>query len=266
MKDKALSHWDLVNRLAARRFFRDSVAEEAALYVMEQLEKDDWKKLRQFSGKSRFVTFFSSVVYRLLEDFSRKRYGRRRVPQWISRLGGIWMVLFRLLCLERFAFQDAVAIAGDRRSGFPEEYIESAAERILGEVIDCGSSALEVEYEEEESGSDEDTSSVSDQQVKIEQRQKAQLFSSLCIELFGDVDEKNDTMNMLLDHRVKLSAEERLMLKLCHRQGFSVAEAGRMVGLNRYQAHGRMKRLYTRIKNSIRDAGYEDELRLLLEE
>ena len=266
MKEKALSHWELVNRLAARRFARDSVAEEAALYVMEELEKDNWKKLRQFTGRSKFVTYFSSVAYRLLEDFSRKRYGRKRVPRWIARQGGIWMVLYRLLCFERFAFHEAVALAGDRRSDVPEERIERVAEQILGEVLDCGSGIQEVAYQEEGPGPEADISSISSQQEKIEQNQKAQLLSSLCVELFGGSDEKANALKTLLNHRIQLSVEERLMLRLCHQQGLSVAEAGRMVGLNRYQAHGRMKRLYLRIRNSIREQGYEEELRLLLEE
>ena len=266
MKEKALAHWGLVNCLAARRFAKESAAEEAALYVMEQLEKDDWKKLRQFGGRSSFATYFSSLVYRILEDFARKRYGRKRAPKWISRRGGIWLVLYRLLCLERLVFHEAVARAGDRRSDLPVKRIERAAEQILGEVLDCGSSVQEVSYTEEEECSEVHSSMVSRQQEMIEQRQKAQLLSSLCLELFGNENENTEAVKTLLNHRVQLSVEERAMLKLCHQQGLGVAEAGRMVGLNRFQAHGRMKRLYKRIRESFREEGYEEELRLLLEE
>lgn len=51
-KAKTLAHWDAINGLAVRRFGDSAMAEEAALAVIEELEADDWKRLRAFSGLS----------------------------------------------------------------------------------------------------------------------------------------------------------------------------------------------------------------------
>ena len=130
LKKMALANWQLVNRLAARRFQQQETAEEAALYVLETLSQDNWKRLQDFSGKSKFTTYFTTVVYRLLEDYSRKRFGRVSPPQWIKRLGSFWITLYRLLCLERFPFSDAIHIAESRLPSLSSSTLEEMAEEI----------------------------------------------------------------------------------------------------------------------------------------
>ena len=102
-KKKTLAHWDLINRLAVRRFGTATLAEEAALFVMNGLAADSWHRVKAHTGKGSFKSFLASLSWRLLEDFSRKRFGRVRPPLWIKKLGGIWSLLFSLLCLERFS-------------------------------------------------------------------------------------------------------------------------------------------------------------------
>ncbi|MCF8055009.1 MAG: hypothetical protein K9K37_00025 [Desulfocapsa sp.] len=110
-KQKVLSHWDLINRLAVRRFGTLPLAEEAALFVMDSLAADSWQRLQGHTGKGSFKSYLASLSWRLLEDFSRKRFGRVRPPLWIKKLGGIWPLLFSLLCLQRLSLPDAVESA-----------------------------------------------------------------------------------------------------------------------------------------------------------
>ncbi len=123
--------------MAGRRFVQAELAEEAALYVMDGLAQDDWSRLRTFTGRSTLATYIGTLTLRLLEDFARTRFGRVKPPLWICRLGGIWMTLFRLLCLERFSPDEAVALIGNRQPG-QIEAAEEAAYRILGELPSCG--------------------------------------------------------------------------------------------------------------------------------
>ena len=268
IKERVLAHWDLLNRLASRRFNKEGVAEAAALYVMEQLAENDWQRVRQFSGRSRFVSYLSSVVYRLLEDYSRKHFGRKKVPGWVSKMGGIWIILFRLLCFERFPFNDAVLIAADRRKDLQNEKIEQVAEKILGEIPDCGQDQYKEILYEEEAYNGAEREAVSVQQKNIEQKQKVQLEGALFQELLG-VDRSKASeaaVRSVLKKSIDISVEERLLLKLCYQDGFSIAEAGRRAGLNRYQAHGKMRRLYARIRQAFNKAGCEDDILLLLGE
>jgi len=260
----ALNHWDLVNRLADRRFSDDIVAEEAALYVMEMLEKDDWLVLRNHRGSARLETYFASVVYNLLEDFSRKRFGRVRPPLWLKKLGGIWLVLYRLLCLERLSYLEATSRAAERFSNLSDAQVESIADRILGEIVSCGSAQYR-----QESLDDGVFGEVSSQSAesRAEEEERAMVFAGLHHHFFGGAPEgeTGEALSRLANCSIELSSEERLLLKLHHVEGFSVSEAGKKLGINRFQAHGKLRRLYGRIRKAFEAEGHGESLRLLLE-
>ena len=260
---KALAHWDLVNKLASRRFHQEVIAEEAVLYVFDSLEKDNYRKLRQFGGRSKFSTFFSSVTYRLLEDFSRKKFGRLAPPKWIKEAGGIWLLLFRLLCMERFSFNEAILLAKNRTKEILAEHVESAAEKIICEVPNCGKTSQHVPFEDDESRG-EDTSSASISTIEIEEKEL--LFSAIGQEIFGNPvqDDQKHALRKLLKQTISIGSDERVLLKLCFVENFSVTQAGKMLGLNRFQAHGRLRRTLGKIRQQFKNAGCEEELRLLL--
>lgn len=259
-------HWELVNRLAARRFNREEVAEEAALYVLERLAEDDWLRLRKFQGKSSFASYLAAVAGRLLEDFSRRRYGRKRPPGWLEQLGGLWLLLYRLLCLERFGFGDAVEMAADRYRGRRVPEIEEAASLILGRITDCGAHQYQPsEYHQRFPENHQDHGSAA-QSSRLEREQRQQLLEALGIELFGTGPgrERHQALEKILAQRLELSGKDRLLLRLCHQEGLGTAAAGRLLGLNRFQVHGRLRRLYARIREAFSAAGCEEELQVLL--
>jgi DNA-directed RNA polymerase specialized sigma subunit len=66
--------------------------------------------------------------------------------------------------------------------------------------------------------------------------------------------------------QIRLSAEERLLLKLCYQEGLGVAKAGEMLGMSRFQVHGKKRRLMARLKDELERTGLADDLRLLLNE
>lgn len=263
----ALEHWDLVNRLAQRRFSDDVLAEEAALYVLEQLSRDNWSCLSGYRGRARLKTFFSTVVYNQLEDFARKRFGRVRPPQWLKKLGGIWLLLYRLLCHERYSFTDALYLAADRHRHLPEDRIEQMAERILGEIPSCGKTQLsEDRFDDNVLNQAKEQEHIS-QQAGLELQQREQFLAGLYCLLLGDRHDslKLQALTKATTIPIVLTSDDRLLLKLCHHDGLSVAEAGRMVGLNRFQAHGKLRRLYKKIRESFEAGGCSEEIALLLE-
>ncbi len=258
-----MNHWDLINRLAERRFRDQLLAEEAALYVIDMLEKDDWQILRNYRGAARLQTYFSAVVYNLLEDFSRKRFGRVRPPPWLKKLGGIWLVLYRLLCLERFSYLEATGQAADRYRHLPSSRIENIADRILGQIPSCGSPQYLQESVENDEHHGTSHASV---ETAIEVKEREALFGCLHDQFFGASPggSTERAASSLAGCRIELSGEERLLLKLRHMEGLSVSEAGKKLGLNRFQAHGRLRRLYERIRHTFEGAGKGEALRLLL--
>lgn len=262
----ALNHWHLVDRLAQRRFANQTLAEEAALQVMEDLAHDDWQVLRKYRGAARLQTYFSSVVYNLLEDFARQRFGRVRPPLWLKRLGSVWLQLYQLLCLERHGYADAVNLAADRFHHLLLEQIERMADRILGEIPSCGQAQyLEESLDEQDLPDHGGSASV---QSAAEEKERQRYLAALHDYFFGELldPQKTAALEKLTGCRIDLEPEERLLLKLCHSEGFSVTKAGKRLGLNRFQVHGKMRRLYKRLRQSFESAGCGEELRRLLQD
>lgn len=258
MQQQVMRQWTLVNRLAAKRFQQEETAEEAALYVLDKLSEDDWRRLRMFEGKSKFTTFLSSVTYRLLEDYARIRFGRVTPPKWIKELGGIWLTLFRLLCLERFSFHDAILKMQNIRRDVSEKRIEESAEHLLGELPNCGKSVQEQEYNDGVHGVDENS-------LAAEIKEKDLIVQAITREIFGELQSNREEqlIKKLLDKRLSLKPEEQLLLRLRFREGISVSEIGKMLGLNRFQVNGRIRRTLEKVRAHFKRTGCEEELKQL---
>ncbi|MGI9535741.1 MAG: hypothetical protein ACR2PB_01625 [Desulfocapsaceae bacterium] len=266
LRNWVLDHWELIDRLARRRFSGEPLSEEAALFVMNRLEKDEWELLRNYRGTARLKTYFSSVVYNLLEDFARERFGRVRPPLWLRKLGGIWLLLYRLMCLERYSYLEATNLALDRFQQFHLGQIEVMADRILGEIPHCGKAQYRKQSFDEHGHLKLSVKGTS--QSIAEEKERERIMKALHDQFFGpDPELTNATpLRELLGCGVQLKADERLLLTLCHVEGYSVTEAGKKLGLNRFQAHGKLRRLYGRLRQQFESAGCSEELRMLLEE
>lgn len=262
---KILAHWDLINQLARRRFGGTVLAEEAALFVINRLEAENWKRIRQYRRKASFPTYLSAITFRLLEDFSRQRFGRVRPPQWIKALGGIWSLLFHFLCLERLEVADAVESTAMRRPAEDRRTIEDAAWMLLERIPNCGShQGLEVGLEEATLSQQKGALTVEEQ---LDEKEKDHFLKALFGDLFtrGNTDQLMDDYGRILARRIHLSSQERLLLKMCYQDGIQVAEAGRMLGLGKDQVHGRLRRLLARLRQEFVKAGISDEMLAMLE-
>ena len=265
-KESILSNWELINRLAARRFGGGPLAEEAALAVMNQLLENDGERLHGYQGRASITAFLAAVSWRLLEDFSRRRFGRKRSPLWIRHLGGIWLQLYRLLCLERLDIAEAVAGIRQGKSDESAAELEEAAWTVRQQVLDCGAhQGLEVELDESQPVPDVSGEHPGEQARKFENRERQELFQ-MVFRLLTDASEETVDRNMgaLCMLQVQLSPEEKLLLKLCYHDTISVTRAGEMLGLNRHQAHGRMRRLLTRLRGDFQRSGLDREILELL--
>ena len=265
-KQLVIDHWELINSLARKRFGESSLAEEAALFVMNGLVEDNGRRVRSYAGKAPFPAFLAAVAWRLLEDFPRSRYGRRRPPKWIHSLGGIWLRLFKLLCYERLDLTEAVHIARQEQTGGFGEDPEEVAWKIKERVTDCGShQGYEVSFENREEEPVVQDRAGHSSTAATEEKEKRELFTMIFMAL-TDVGEHvvEENHRILSGLNLTLEPEEKLLLRLCYREGVNVARAGEMLGLNRHQAHGRLRRLLARIRNELEQSGLGWELVELL--
>jgi RNA polymerase sigma factor (sigma-70 family) len=107
-------------------------------YILEQLRRDDYRRLRTFmaDGRSEFSTWLVVVAQRLCLDHHRQRYGRPRAPlrdgpadeeEWRARRRLVDLVAAKI---------DLEALS-DRSGASPEEDLHaSEAHRVLVSALD----------------------------------------------------------------------------------------------------------------------------------
>lgn len=264
-KERTLAHWDKINALATRRFGPGPLAEEAALAVIDGLESDDWQRIRAYSGKASFPAFIMAVSARLFEDFARKRFGRVRPPLWVQAFGGIWQKLFQALCLERLPVGDAVELVHQRQVAEEKTAIEAAAYELLARIPDCGMArGLEVAYEEVAEAQGE--GGAAGPADSLETREQKQLFQAVFQLVLGEelLADSDDFLKKYRMVKIDLAPEEKLLLKLCFQDGLGVTEAGAMLGMSRFQVHGRMRRLLARLQAEFLRCGLAEVLKPML--
>ena len=271
---RVIEHWDRINRLAARRFPDPNVADEAALFVLEAIRADDWRRVRTYAGRARFSTFLTVMVGRLLEDFSRSKYGRFRVPTWVRRLGPLWEQVFRLLCEERRSRDEVLAVlAGAGPDDRPETAVEECIGVILAETPDCGRRRMEAvamdpaDIEAETDGSWGEPAATPEALASA--RQQAELLEAVGSLLHGG-DPRQDAgmahgLAAVVGNRAALGDEDRLLLRMVYQDGLTVSAAGRRLGWEVDVTHRRLRQVLRRLRQAMTDAGLEKPLREILE-
>jgi RNA polymerase sigma factor (sigma-70 family) len=105
-----LASGDILEKIEAvckRHFSAENDQNECYVFVLDSLKADDFRRLRAYKGKSKLSTYLYILINSLVIDFRRKRYGRRRIPSAVLKLGKWAETVYRLVCWQRFSVDDA---------------------------------------------------------------------------------------------------------------------------------------------------------------
>ena len=108
--EEILATRDALNKIDAvckRHFSSENDHNECYIFVLDSLKADDYKRLRAFKGKSKLSTYLHTLINSLVIDFRRKRYGRRRIPAAVRKIGQWAEAVYRLICWQKFSLDDA---------------------------------------------------------------------------------------------------------------------------------------------------------------
>ncbi|MDI9245942.1 hypothetical protein [Marinobacter sp. CHS3-4] len=235
-----------VEKMARRRFGQDVLAEEATNYVLEELSEENWQRCRQYRGQSQVKTFLVSLASNLIEEFSRKRFGRPRPPVWLKAQGELWVRLWKMVCLERQPVPtvvDRLTLSGQRTV----ETVKQSIRVIKARIPTCGQGgAGECATDDIQSWSDA-TGLVSRDipaGTRVEQ-QATVLFRRLISSLESDADElaplEDEAIPEPMDTEVteklralheqlQLDDEETVLLKMVFVDGLTKSKAARALG------------------------------------
>jgi RNA polymerase sigma factor (sigma-70 family) len=273
-----------LDQLAARRFSAGGLAEEASSYVIEQLSKDDWSKLASFKGNCKPETFLHTVTANYLEEFSRKRFGRPRPPEWLKRQGDLWVQVWKLVCLERQLVQSVIDHLSCKSLREPN-FIQHIIVTVKAKMPWCGESNREIMLDKhDDADSDYDPTNLIAHKQTPDNELTEESFSDLLLiisSLFAD-DEEADCFAdrsqasanefsrnhfqalQALKQKIELTDEERLLLRMVFQDGMKKSAVAKSLGMQEHLPGRILKRVLVRINLVFQEVGIDmDEFREL---
>lgn len=220
--------------IACRKRFplNEDEALECSNCVYEYLVKDDYACLKKFKGNSKFTTFLYPIINNLSIDCHRKKYGRKRVPKSIEKLGPLHISIYKLVCFKRYTVDEVYEILrmGEQFDGAYEDY-----EKVVAPIQEKG-----CHKDPRFSSMDNpDDSKIHLEVVLAKQKPEKRI-------LAGRVARKAIE---------ELSDEDRTLTRLVWESGKSAAAAARVLGISAQTARKRLKKIQIQIQKKLLEKG-----------
>jgi len=273
-KQLIFSQWGILEALSRKRFQDPNLADAALLAAQRGLEANDWRRVRAYRGQASFTAYLAQVTSRLLEDYARKVFGRKRPPAWIKRRGFLYERLYKLLCLDGASPAEAAGQLDQNATALAAEAIAEAIDAILSHILDCGGSALP------RIADDVDVNTVLPEEPGLHQLNPEELYDKRQRDAFLEAlrrglgfhdapaydpdPELAERFFQALREALTLSADERLFLGMIYRDCVAVTTAGQMLGWSLNLAHSRLRSLLLRIRKSFETAAAQCGMRAVL--
>ncbi|MEO1574387.1 MAG: hypothetical protein AAFU65_05445 [Pseudomonadota bacterium] len=239
----------------ARRRFGDSPdAESAWNYALDQVSADDWQSLSdRYTGKGSPGGFLAITFINALEDYARQKYPRARPPEWLRRMGDLWLQVWRRLCLKREPVETIVGALDDRDPARAEE-IRGATVQIRARVPNCGIVVAEEAADPADVTPTADTRTDAAAEADLVEM----LLGAASAVLDRDLDDVSGAAVARIHETLELDDTDRLLIRLVYDEGLKVAAAARALDLTRKQASRRHLSLLARLRKAFEPIGLGD--------
>jgi RNA polymerase sigma factor (sigma-70 family) len=245
--EKILISSDILGRIEAicrRHFSNENDQNESYIFIIDSLKADDFKRLRAYKGKSKLTTYLYSLINSLIIDFRRKKYGRRRIPAGVAKLG-VWAeAVYRLVCWQKFSFDDAydfLQIEGLFEGSY-EQYTEEIAPI---RKAPCRENPTFQSLNEIGSKSLQNMNGAHSNPLEF---------------LIGKLDHirRIKALKIIRETTTELSQEDQLLVRLVYGSEQSVKAAANMIGFSASSARRRLKSLLNRYRERLLSAGIRE--------
>ena len=230
---------------ASRRHFRDeNDKDECFLFIIDGLTQDNYRRLTSFKGKSNFHTYLYSCINSLALDFLRSKFGRKRIPKVVSRLGRWAEEVYKLVCWRRHTFDDAydIVVIAELYQGTWAEY-NSLIDPI--QKAPCRQNPHFVSTTDEENR----TREIPDSGLTNPMEELLQKLDS----------ERRIKAGRIITQIVdSLSNEDRLLFSLVYGSDSSIASAARTVNMTPVKARRRLNSIRVEIKEKLLAQGVRE--------
>lgn len=207
-------------------------AEELQSWAMNRLIENDYRILGSWEGRSSFSTYLNVVLSNLLRDYRIHIWGKWRPTAAARREGPEAILLEQLWHRDRLPLAEAVdRMVSEHKVALSRDEIERLAAR------------LPQKTERRWVGEEELLKVAVDGRVeeRVEDDERARLAARVRAELVPRLR--------------TLPAEERLLLKLCYRDGLTVAAVSSILGRPQKELYSMRDRCLRRLRQALESLG-----------
>ncbi|MBE1299690.1 MAG: hypothetical protein GJ680_07270 [Alteromonadaceae bacterium] len=252
-----------LDRVAIKYFPTDQdLAHQTVTDVISKITENDFERLNKQGEISYPHAYLITVATNLIKDAAVSRFGRCRPPEWLKKLGQLWVTTHKYLCCYSL---DANEICFRLSSPeFDLADIKNICTEIKVRHAKCGK---EVEKPTRVSVDDAFYDDLPDTTNKTPEKvlsnQELELFFSVLSKICLGQDVKNtqEISEALAEIRNKLVLEpkEILVLKLVYQERKSLSEAARLLGDARHNVEYRLKNTLKKIRIVFQEHGFNFE-------
>lgn len=221
----------IVRKYCYKHNLTEDMADEYCSHVYEKLIENDYKKIREFKGKSSYKTYLTVVITRILID--KIRSGGRWTPsQKALKMGKTAMMLEELVFRNNYSFDQAynTLITTHNNSISREKAYEIVTELQRKRVISARPKETEL------------VDNISDEKVSFPDNE---------VENKETLNKKTLLNNIIQEIRMALSNEERLLLKMHFEDGIKVSVIARVLKKERRYIDSKMSSILHKFKQDI---------------
>lgn len=271
-KSRVWAHWEYLRRLCERQFPGDAnLGEEAFNHLLDTLNQNDWVRLRTWEEQGEFKTFLTVVAKRLLTDFRRKRSGYQRPPKWLreeiarenegieqrpmngagaSRVS-LWQLAYRVLYRDKCSRQEAIEKMLTQEPTLERKRASEMVTMILARCPapiaspDASKQSLDALQDRESDRPDPLTECI----YQVERKLEA-VAGAVLDEGFPGADQLSQEQLRRFQEAVRLTEEERLILRLRFAEGWAVPTIAKRLGLEG-DPYKYLKRILDNLKTAL---------------
>ena len=233
-----------IEAICRRHFSAENDQNECSVFVIDSLKADNYKRLRAFRGKSSLNTYLYSLINSLVIDFKRRKFGRRRIPSVVVKLGKWAEAVYRFVCWQKFSFDDAYDFL--RVDGlFTGSYIEFIKEIEPIRRAPCRENPAFQSINETHESSLQNINYGDSNPLEI-------LIQKL------DRERRIIALKVIRDTTAGLSELDQILVRLVYGSDQSVPAVAKVIGLATSTARKRLKRLLTKYREKLLAEGIRE--------
>ena len=237
-----------IDKLSRQHFrYDENLAHEGFIFVLDKLEADNWKRIREWNQKGRFTSYITVVTSNLLKDFRRKKDGYRRMPTWLRARDQIWHDAYHWSIEKKWARREVIeqlqTLYRDRQRWYLDEMVATIISKCQKPPIE-----LELQPDPLPAPGSEMTRLELGEALRSVLEGEVTLDSAVPPQIVAMVDELKGSLS--------LSTEDRLILRLRFLEGASVPTIKKMLHLNG-DIYKRINKLLEKIREACHLAGLE---------